>query len=223
MPSRTLFVTGTDTGVGKTHVSLALITAFRQRGYLAAGYKPVACGDRDDAEALLAASSPDPYLTINDVNPFWYYSAMAPSAAGILENRSIDLAALETVLRNLTERFDWVVIEGAGGWETPLTATRRFSDLAADFGAPVLIVAPNRLGVLNHTLLTADAIAARGLRVVGVILNEVKAPDIENPDPAEATNLEQLRWLFPETPVEPLGHGSAVIAETLLEAMVRDR
>ena len=220
MPARTLFVTGTDTEVGKTHVSLALIAALRQKGYLVAGYKPVACGDRNDAEALLAASSRDPELTINDVNPFWYYSPMAPSAAGILENRSIDPAALEAVFRKLTERFDWVVIEGAGGWETPLSPTLRFSDLAATFGAPALIVAPNRLGVLNHTLLTADAIAARGLAVLGVILNNLKAPDPENPDPAESTNLEQLRCLLPETPVMSLGYGSVESVDELMEALV---
>lgn len=223
MPARTLFVTGTDTEVGKTHVARTLIAALRRMGQLVAGYKPVACGDRDDAEALLAASSPDPRLTINDVNPFWYYSPMAPSAAGILENRSLDPAALETVFRNLTERFDWVVIEGAGGWETPLTATERFSDLAARFGAPVLIVAPNRLGVLNHTILTADAIVARGLRLAGVILNEVSAPDPESAGPAESTNLEQLRLLFPGIPVASLGHGSSEIAAPWIDAIVSGR
>jgi dethiobiotin synthetase len=223
MPARTVFVTGTDTEVGKTHVSLALIAALRQMGHLVAGYKPVACGDRNDAEALLAASSPDPQLTINDVNPFWYYSPMAPSAAGVLENRNVDSTALETIFRKLTERFDWVIIEGAGGWETPLSATQRFSDLAAVFGAPVMIVAPNRLGVLNHTLLTADAIAARGLPLLGVILNDVKAPDPENPGLAESTNLEQLRCLLPETPVEGFEHGSAEISAPFLDAILSGR
>ena len=112
-----VFVTGTDTGVGKTSFTVWLLQRLRERGLRCAGYKPICCGDRDDAGLLQAASSPG--LTIDDVNPVWLRTPAAPLTAATVEQREIDLQALRDRFVRLTERFDFVAVEGVGGWIVP--------------------------------------------------------------------------------------------------------
>ncbi len=182
-----LFVTGTDTGVGKTFTATQLLRLARAAGIRCAGYKPICCGDRHDAELLLAAS--DPGLTLDEVNPVWFRTPAAPLTASIVERREIDLQLIREQFGRLRARFDLVVVEGVGGWLVPIRDDYFASDLAAELQLPVLIVALNRLGCLNHTMLTIQGVAASGLQCVGVAFNEVGAAG----DAAETTNFDVLR------------------------------
>lgn len=165
------FITGTDTGVGKTRVTRLLLDAFRDGGVDAVGYKPVACGDRDDAVTLASASGG---LDLDAVNPVFLNTPVAPYVACMLENRKIEPAILVTGFHNLAAHHEKVIVEGAGGWEVPLTAGYRISDLATDLALPVVLVAANKLGALNHIILTVNAIRARGLTCAGIVLNQLE-------------------------------------------------
>jgi len=164
-----LFLTGTDTGVGKTFTAVSLLRVLRAQGLRCAGMKPICCGDRNDAELLLAASSEG--LTIDEVNPVWLKTLAAPLSAALIEDFAVETAPLLAGLTALQRRFDFVVVEGVGGWLVPIREDYFVSDLAEEMGLPVLVVAMNRLGCLNHTMLTVRSIAAGGLKCMGVILN----------------------------------------------------
>jgi dethiobiotin synthetase len=182
------FVTGTDTGVGKTRFSCLLVEALRAEGIDAAGFKPVCCGDRDDAVLLAAASGG---LTADEVNPVWLKAPVAPLVAGMLENRPVDPADLIGKFRSFACEHRLVVVEGAGGWRVPLAEGYDMADLAADLGLPVIVVVGNRLGALNHTILTVDAIRAKGLPIAGLVINHLA----DELDTAAITNkgmIEQL-------------------------------
>lgn len=184
-----LFVTGTDTGVGKTYTVVQLLRLLRAAGKSCAGFKPICCGDRHDAELLLAAGSEG--LTINEINPLWLKTPAAPFAAALIENIKIDIEPLRHALAVLQKRVDHVVVEGVGGWMVPIRADYFVSDLAADMKLPVLVVAQNRLGCLNHTALTVRSVEQHGLRCIGVILND--PADVK--EFAVATNADVLRQI----------------------------
>jgi dethiobiotin synthetase len=181
-----VFVTGTDTGVGKTTFTVWLLERLRARGLRVAGYKPICCGDRDDATQLLAASSPG--LTIDEVNPVWLHTPAAPLTAAMVEEREIDRRAPREGFVRLTERVDFVAVEGVGGWMVPITPDYFTSHLAAELRLPVLLIARNRLGCLNHVFLTLQGIEVAGLKCAGIVLNDL-APEHEI---ATTTNAEIL-------------------------------
>jgi dethiobiotin synthetase len=182
-----VFVTGTDTGVGKTSFSCWLLGRLRERGISCAGYKPICCGDRQDAELLLAAGSAG--LTIEDINPIWLKMPAAPLTAAFAEKRTLDLALLRQGFVRLSEQVEFVIVEGVGGWIVPITESYFSSDLAIDLQLPVLVVVHNRLGCLNHTFLTVRNIEAAGLRCLGIILNDLG----EAGDLSAETNADVLR------------------------------
>jgi dethiobiotin synthetase len=203
------FVTGTDTGVGKTHVTRLMLEALRSAGIDAVGYKPVACGDRNDAQILAEASGG---LSLDEVNPVFLKSSVSPYVAGLLENKTVDPAELVAGYRQLAAAHQVVVVEGAGGWEVPLAANYRISDLAADLGLPVVLVAANRLGALNHILLTLGAIRARGLSCAGVFLNQLD----DELDTAMITNKGVIEDLTGVPLLEHLIHGQDFLDEEVL-------
>ncbi len=164
------FVTGTDTGVGKTYVTRTILETLRRDGVDAVGYKPVACGDREDADILGRASGG---LEPDRINPVYLKTPVSPYVACLLENRVFSKEFLLEGYEWLAARHRQVIVEGVGGWEVPLLAGYRVSDFACDLGLPVIVVAGNRLGMLNHLLLTVDAIRAKGLRCAGVYLNQL--------------------------------------------------
>ncbi|MEI6606069.1 MAG: dethiobiotin synthase [Verrucomicrobiota bacterium] len=166
-----VFITGTDTDVGKTYVTRLILETLRRDGIDAVGYKPVACGNRADATILAAASG---NLPREEVNPVFLKPALAPLVAAMLENRSITLAELVAGYEHLAARHASVLVEGVGGWEVPLAPGLRVADLAAALALPVIVVAANRLGCLNHVLLTVNAIRGRGLTCAGIILNQLE-------------------------------------------------
>ena len=185
------FVTGTDTGVGKTLVSCALLHAFAAQGRSVAGFKPVAAGcdadgHNDDALALRAASSLQ--LAYGQVNPYCFAPATAPHIAAARSGVRIELAAIVAAYRELAGRAEKVVVEGAGGFLVPLNGAQDSGDLARELSLPVILVVGMRLGCLNHALLTVEAIAARGLALAGWVANVLDAQM-----PALQDNIDALR------------------------------
>ena len=184
--NRGWFVTGTDTGVGKTLVACALLRALRARGIDAGAMKPIETGvgpgGPADAIALrVAAGERDP---LADVCPQSFALAAAPAAAG-----AVDLAAIDAAWARLRARHDFLVAEGAGGLLVPIAAQFSIADLAARLGLPLLVVARAALGTINHTRLTLEAARAHGLRVAGVVISHAGGalPD------ADVANLALLR------------------------------
>jgi dethiobiotin synthetase len=174
-----LFVTGTDTGVGKTIVSCALLRLFAREGLRAVGFKPVAAGAaatpdglrNEDAVRLREASGIDvPY---ERVNPVTLGPAIAPHIAAGRVGLAIDIASLASDHERLCEMGDLVVTEGAGGWLVPTGGDATLADLAVAIGHPVVLVVGMRLGCINHALLSAEAIRARGLPLAGWIDNRI--------------------------------------------------
>lgn len=194
------FITGTDTGVGKTYVTRLILEALRNAGQDAVGYKPVACGDREDAVVLAAVSGG---LDLDEVNPLYLNTPVAPYVAGMLENRVVDPAVLLAGFHRLAARHGQVLVEGAGGWEVPITSDYRISDLAADLKLPVVLVAANRLGALNHILLSVAAIRAKGLVCAGIILNQLE----DEMDTAMITNKSVIGDLAGVPLLDHLIHG----------------
>lgn len=198
---RNLIVTGTDTEVGKTYVSCLIIKALRDAGINAVGFKPIACGDRQDVR-LLREAGPDG-LSLEELNPIYLRNTTCPYIAARLENCQVDEDRVLRAYEALAAKYECVVIEGIGGWEVPIAAGRNFSDLAADMRLPVLLVIGNKLGALNHALLTLNAIKAHGLECLGVIFNNIK----EEWDTACVTNRGVLEDLTDVPVLDELIHG----------------
>jgi len=186
-----LFITGTDTNAGKTFVTALLTRALRARGFETIALKPLCSGERSDVEILQAAS--DHRLSLDETNPVWLKEPAAPLVAARLENRSISLDALVDWFRHLSSKHPSLLVEGAGGWLVPITSTETIADLAARLSLPVVVVVANRLGCINHTLLTLESIRARGLHCPGIILNTLSSTD----DIATRTNREILEQNTP--------------------------
>ncbi len=174
------FITGTDTEVGKTVATCAFLQAAATAGFTTAGYKPVASGSEitpqglrnSDALALQANSSVA--LSYQQVNPYTFREPTSPHIVSELEGKAIVLAELSQGLRELEPLADWVVVEGAGGWFTPLNKEHTFADWVIDEQLPVILVVGMRLGCINHALLTAQAILRSGLKLAGWIANDVE-------------------------------------------------
>jgi len=165
------FITGTDTGVGKTYAISLLIRGLRRAGLDSVGMKPVCCGDRMDAELLQNASGGE--VGIDDINPVWLRVPASPYTASMIENRIIDLDAVRERFAKLRKDHRSLLVEGVGGWLVPLRRDYFVSDLAAEIALPILVVVRNRLGALNHALLTIRAIHSSGQQCAGIILNNM--------------------------------------------------
>jgi dethiobiotin synthetase len=182
-----LFITGTDTGVGKTHTAVQLVRLLLAAGTSCAGMKPICCGDRRDAELLLKASGDN--LTIDDVNPVWLKTPAAPIVGSFLEEVNINIEQILAAFRALQDRVEHVIVEGVGGWLVPIRSDYFVSDLVVEMGLPVLVVSQNRLGCLNHTALTVRSVLQHKLPCVGVALNGVP----NTSDIAAVTNADILK------------------------------
>jgi dethiobiotin synthetase len=176
-----LFVTGTDTGVGKTRVAAALCRAFAARGMRVAAMKPIASGcvltpeglRNEDAVALLGAMNVRARYA--DVNPYAFAPAIAPHIAAREAGVDIDFGVLDCAYAQLRAQSQVLIVEGAGGWLAPLDASRAFADLAVHWRMDVVLVVGMRLGCLNHALLTAESIERRGLHLRGWVANSIEA------------------------------------------------
>jgi len=186
------FITGTDTGVGKTLIASALMHAMATQGRRVAGMKPVASGTtwhhgawhNDDVDALQAASN----LTLSAalVNPYLLQEPAAPHIAAAAEGIGIDLDHIERCYQTLRASADTVIVEGVGGFIVPLNDHCDTADLVCRLDLPVILVVGIRLGCLNHALLTIEAIAARGLHLAGWVAN-LLTPETAHVTPMIAT------------------------------------
>lgn len=194
------FVTGTDTEVGKTVASSALLQAARLQGFITAGYKPVASGSdmtpeglrNTDALALQRHSSL--MLSYQAVNPYTFAEPTSPHIVSADEQRPIDFAVMSAGLNALEKSAEWVLVEGAGGWFTPLSETHTFADWVALERLPVILVVGVKLGCINHAMLTAQAIEQAGLPLAGWIANDVVPPGRRHQE-----YLATLKRLLPAT------------------------
>lgn len=181
------FVTGTDTDVGKTLISAALIYSLLKETERVSGMKPVASGSietghglkNEDADLLLEASNVDADYDL--ICPYRFLPPIAPHIAAQEQGTVISIDHILKCYRRLQACSDTVVVEGVGGWQVPLDENKSMSDLAIELDLPVIIVVGVRLGCINHALLTADCVLASGLSVAGWVFNQID-PDMQQVD-----------------------------------------
>jgi dethiobiotin synthetase len=203
--NRGLFVTGTDTGVGKTAVSSAIVAAFSSRCRVGV-MKPCETGGGDDARRLIAASGQE--WPLDDVSPYRLAIPASPAAAASHEKRTISLSTIESAFARIRAASDLVIVEGAGGLLVPLTEHLTIADLVNRLRLPLLIVARPSLGTINHTLLTIESARARGIPVVGFVFSRRERPTgADEPTNAVAiTRASGVPWLGTLPPLDARTH-----------------
>lgn len=218
---RSVFITGTDTGIGKTRASVALLRALASGGVRAVGMKPVASGcewidghfSNEDARALIAASAPAPAYEV--CNPFALRDAVAPHLAAAAQGVTIALEPLQAAYAALAATADCVVVEGAGGWAVPLGPQLMQADIPRALGLPVILVVGLRLGCINHALLSARAIHDDGCTLLGWIGNA-----LDPAQPLQADNVATLRERIGAPCLGLIAHGAVDAAlDAAVEAL----
>lgn len=172
---RTFFITGTDTGIGKTTFAVLLLKSLRLDGINAAALKPICSGGRDDAKRMFAAMNGE--LSLDEINPWYFRAAIAPSLAARQEKKVVKLSQVIAHVRSMQKRFDVLLVEGAGGLLSPLGRNFNSRDLIVALRAMPIIVAPNRLGVVNSVLLTLEALPKNLRAKARVVLVPQPKPD----------------------------------------------
>jgi dethiobiotin synthetase len=178
--SQGIFITGTDTEIGKTLVSCLVIDALVREGYKVIGMKPIASGaefrdgrlQNEDALHLMQYSNVT--TEYEKINPYCFEPPIAPHIAAQRANQQIDLATIGKAYSELTQLADWVIVEGVGGWSVPINNDQTVADIATELNLPVVLVVGMRLGCINHAVLTAKAIRQSGNRLLGWVANNVK-------------------------------------------------
>ena len=188
--TRGIFITGTDTEIGKTVIAGGLAAALRQVGINVGVMKPISTGDTADARFLKHAAQVDDELSV--INPISLQHPLAPSVAARIEDRDIDLGSVETAFTELEKRYDFVIVEGVGGIAVPIRDDFLVAQLIQQLQLPILIVATTGLGTLNHTLLTVAFAAQFNLQIAGIVLNGLRP---ETAGLAEATNPVEIEKL----------------------------
>jgi dethiobiotin synthetase len=213
---RGLFVTGTDTGIGKTVVACALLAGYAARGLRAVGMKPIAAGlelidgesRHADVEALIAAGNVAAPRDL--VNPYCFPEPIAPHIGAARAGIRIDLERIARCFEELGTQADVVVVEGVGGFRVPLGAGLDTGVLAQRLALPVVLVVGMRLGCLNHALLTSEAIAARGLALAGWVANHIDR-DMQAAD----ENVQALREAMPAPLIARFPHRAPIVPGAL--------
>jgi dethiobiotin synthetase len=219
---RGVFVTGTDTGVGKTLVACALIRAVVAEGRRVVGMKPVAAGARAGAQGLLSedvamlTAAGNVSAPLSQVNPYCFADAIAPHLAARAAGIDIELERISAAFRALAAVADFVAVEGAGGFRVPLNAREDMAALAVRLGLPVLLVVGMRLGCLNHALLTAEAIRSEGLTLAGWCANQID-PDMAALD----ENIDALAERMGAPLLARIGHMPAPDADNVARLLQR--
>ena len=188
-----IFIAGTDTGVGKTYFTSLLTQALRKRSVPAIPLKPISAGDRSDSILLSEATGGE--ISPIEINPVHFSAPLSPYAASMVEGRPFPWGILRERMEKLAQNYQGpFLVEGAGGWRVPLDSSLGIREWAQELSLPVVVVARNSLGTLNHTLLTVDSIRQSNLPLLGVVLNDTTP----KPDDSSITNpalLEQLTRL----------------------------
>lgn len=174
------FITGTDTEIGKTTISCALMRALVKKGLQVAPMKPVAAGaaeidgrwHNEDVDALMAASNMT--LPVSLIAPYLLKTPIAPHLAALVDRRPIDLSHILSCYREISRQTDAIIVEGVGGFCVPFGDSTSSADLAVQLNLPVILVVGLKLGCINHALLTAEAIRSRGLELAGWIANRIE-------------------------------------------------
>ena len=200
------FITGTDTNVGKTYVACQLINDYVTQGYKVIGMKPLAAGCElvegewvnEDVLKLEAASNVK--APRNLVNPYSFKEAIAPHIAAELAGVNIEISVIKQAFDALTELADIVIVEGAGGFLVPLNQKENMADLAAALNIPIILVVEMKLGCINHTLLTLEAIQARNLTLHGWVANQIgsKMPMLAENEATLMRQIKQPRLFSPD-------------------------
>ncbi|HXY53883.1 MAG TPA: dethiobiotin synthase [Nitrospirota bacterium] len=175
--NRGIFVTGTDTGVGKTYVAAGLAAALRSQGVNVGVMKPAETGCRTrsgvliPADAVRLAKAAGARDSLQLINPYRFRKPLAPSVAAELEGRKIRIDRIMNAYRTLIRRHEFMIVEGAGGIMVPLSRNYLYLDMAEAFGLPVVVVARPGLGTINHSLLTISALRERDFKIAGLVIN----------------------------------------------------
>ena len=210
---RGLFVTATDTGVGKTEVACALLANARAAGLDAVGMKPAQSGHEpgvpSDAERLRAAAGG--VEPLEEICPYSFAAPLAPAVAARVEGRQVSLDRVLAAARALSARHAAVVVEGAGGLLVPLTERESYADLAVALGLPVVVVARAGLGTVNHVALTVEALRRRGLTLLGIVLNRTGPVD----DPSVPFNAAEIARLTECEPIATLPYSADIAKRSL--------
>jgi len=190
MTAQGLFITGTDTGVGKTVVTAAILAWLRDQGFSAGVMKPIETGV--DCECSSPANSDALFLMecggikddLSEVCPIRLKPAASPFQAALIENRTLQPESILSAYRTLSEKYDWMLVEGVGGIRVPITRDYGVVDLIRDLDLPTVVVARYQLGTLNHTLMTLDTLKQSGIPVRGVVFNQTvpETPDVIEQD-----------------------------------------
>ena len=224
MSARGIFVTGTDTGVGKTVVACALVRGLREGGARVAVMKPVASGAfrtpeglrNTDALALMEAAGPARSDTYDEVNPYCFEPAISPHIAAREAGIDVDTSMIRQKYDRLSAGADWVVVEGAGGWYAPINEHQTMADLAWALSVPALLVVGLKLGCLNHAQLTRLGVESHGVRLAGWVVS-----GIDRHMTRVEANLETLERLFGEPALAMVPHLPAGIETIALTEVAR--
>jgi dethiobiotin synthetase len=206
---RVLFITGTDTGVGKTVLTGLLLARALEKGLKVRALKPVCTGDRADGELLFQLQSGK--LPLNQINPLFFATPVTPLLASRLEGTQLTMSHLMALVLAHESDSDLLLVEGAGGLLSPLGENFSLADLAEALSPEVIIAAHNKLGVLNHTLLTVEVLKKRQGIHPRIALMEHGGP----PDPSQNYNLQLLQELLPRTTIELIPPLNKVDAEEI--------
>jgi dethiobiotin synthetase len=198
-----IFVTATDTEVGKTYVSCKILEALKSLGINCGCFKPVSTGDRNDAKALIKASSIEE--SVEAVTPMFFKNPMSPYGASLLENKKFDLKKIEKTFKYFVEKYDFTVVEGVGGILVPLKKDFFVSNIIEKFNLPVIVVARHNLGTINHTLLTIEKLKNNNQKILGIILNDSKNKN----DISTISNAKLIKQLT-KLPVLELGYNEKI-------------
>ncbi|MCF6767098.1 dethiobiotin synthase [Thiotrichales bacterium 19S11-10] len=222
---KTFFITGTDTEVGKTYVTCNLIKYFNQLGYRTAAMKPIASGCKYDAgklvndDAFQLQNIASEYVDYAIVNPFVFEPAIAPHIAANMVNHSLcSERVFEKIQQFLSYESDFLLIEGAGGWQLPLNHKEVLADVVARLKLPVILVVGLKLGCLNHAILTAQSIRQSGCQLVGFITNEVNKPM-----PYQSENIQTLVEMIDAPYLAHLAYQKDKFQLNLLDELLFDR
>ncbi len=180
---RGIFITGTDTGVGKTVIAGAIVRALKRKGLKVGVMKPVETGCARKGDVLIPSDGEflkymaDLDISINEITPYRFETPVAPLVASEIEGVYISPERILEVYKGLTRKFDFVIVEGVGGLMVPIREDLFVADLVSYMGIPLIVVSVNKLGTINHTFLTVDAARTKGLDIEGLIFNHIRQSD----------------------------------------------
>ena len=198
MTAQGLFITGTDTGVGKTVVTAAILSWLRQQGQKAGAMKPIEtgvdskCSSAANSDALFLMECGNLQDDLAEICPIRMKPAASPYQAGLIENRSLNPEILLSAYRLLSEKYDWMLVEGVGGIKVPITREYSVLDLAHNLGLPTVVVARYRLGTLNHTLMTLETLKQKGVPIGGVVFNQTEPEALNTVEQDQPRLIEEL-------------------------------